>query len=83
MTERPYRFVKIYMFCNATTAAKMLDHNDAFSAFPPCRITLVEDKNKTLWLCSLNMGLMIHGGRPLPADLKKEALRVKKTFSTS
>ncbi len=77
MTEKPYRFVKIYMFCNAMTAALMLDYNDAYSAYLPCRVTLVEDKNKQLWIYSLNMDAMIYGGKILPPELKKEAIKVK------
>jgi hypothetical protein len=72
-----YRFVKIYMFCNSLTAKQMLDYSDAFSAYLPCRITLVEDLQGELWLFSLNMDLMIHGGKPLPAELKAEAVKVK------
>ena len=74
----PYRFLQIYMFCNPMTAARMVDYSDAFSAYLPCRIALVEDKTGQLWLYTLNMDLMIHGGKELPADLKEEALSVKK-----
>jgi uncharacterized protein (DUF302 family) len=77
MSGKPYRFIKIYMFCNALTAAKMIDYSDAFSAYLPCRVTLLEDKSGGLWLYSLNMDLMIHGGEPLPAGLKSEAMQVK------
>jgi uncharacterized protein (DUF302 family) len=77
-TGKPFRFMKIYMFCNALTAAKMVTYSDAFSAYLPCRVTLLEDKTGNLWLYSLNMDLMIHGGMPLPKELKKEALNVKK-----
>ncbi|WP_029133928.1 DUF302 domain-containing protein [Sedimenticola selenatireducens] len=75
-----YRFVKIYMFCNSLTAARMLDYSDAFSAYLPCRITMVEDKQGQLWLYALNMDLMIHGGEPLPPALKEEAVHVKKVI---
>lgn len=77
-TGKPFRFMKIYMFCNAVTAAKMVTYSDAFSAYLPCRVTLLEDKTGQLWLYSLNMDLMIHGGVALPNELKKEALNVKK-----
>jgi len=76
-TGKPFRFMKIYMFCNAVTASKMVEYSDSFSAYLPCRITLLEDKTGKLWLYSLNMDLMIHGGTPLPEELKKEALKVK------
>ena len=75
---KDYRFVKIFLFCNSLTAAKMLDYNDAFSAYLPCRVTLVEDTTGQLWVYSLNMDLMIHGGKPLPTELKEEAEKVKR-----
>jgi len=77
MTGEPYRFVKVYMYCDALTAAKMLDYNNAMSAYLPCRIVLVEDPDGQLWLYTLNLDLMIHGGTPLPEDLKEEALEVR------
>jgi uncharacterized protein (DUF302 family) len=78
MSGEKSRFFKIYMFCNALTAAQMLDYSDSFSAYLPCRISLVEDKQGKLWLYSLNMDAMIYGGKPLPAALKEEAMGVKK-----
>jgi len=77
LSGKDYRFVKIYMFCNALTAAKMLDYSDAFSAYLPCRITLLEDPDGQLWLYTLNMDLMVYGGKPLPPELKEEAIEVK------
>ena len=78
MTGEDYRKVKIYMFCNALTAAKMLAYSDAYSAYLPCRISVVEDKTGQLWIYTLNMDPMIYGGKPLPPDLKKEAEEVKR-----
>ncbi|MBZ0070347.1 MAG: DUF302 domain-containing protein [Thiohalobacteraceae bacterium] len=77
MTGEKQRFLKIYEYCDPRTAMQMVDYSDAFSAYLPCRIALVEDKDGHYALYSLNMDLMISGGRPLPPDLKKEALRVK------
>lgn len=77
MSGEEYRRVKIFMFCNALTAAKMMDYDDAFAAFLPCRITLVEDKQGQLWLYTMNMDPMIYGGKPLPPELAEEALKVK------
>ncbi len=77
MTGEEMRYLKIYMFCNPLTAIKMVDYSDAFSAYLPCRISVVEDKSGKLWLYSLNMDMMIHGGTELPADLFEEASEVK------
>ena len=77
MSGQSSRYLKIYMFCNALTAAQMLEYSDAYSAFLPCRISMVEDKEGRLWLYSLNMDAMIYGGKPLPAALKEEAEGVK------
>ena len=77
MSGKKSRFFKIYIFCNAMTAAQMLEYSDAYSAYLPCRVSLVEDKQGKLWLYSLNMDAMIYGGKPLPPALKEEAIGVK------
>jgi len=56
---------------------KMVEYSDAFSAYLPCRIAMIEDKEGKFWLYSLDMDLMIHGGTTLPEDLLKEANAVK------
>jgi hypothetical protein len=77
ISGEPFRFLKLYMFCNPMTAARMMEYSDAFSAYLPCRISLVEDTEGKLWLYTLNMDLMIHGGKELPPELKAEAIKVK------
>ena len=72
-----YRFIKIFLFCDSLVAAEMIDYRDSFSAYLPCRITLIEDKQGKFWLTALNMDMMIYGGEPLPPQLKEQALRVK------
>jgi len=77
MTGTKQPIVKIYQFCNPLTAMRMLEFSLAYSAYLPCRIAVVEDKDKQLWLYTLNMDMMIHGGKPLPPALREEALGVK------
>jgi uncharacterized protein (DUF302 family) len=77
MTGQPQRFLKIYMFCNPLTAAHMFDYSIAFSAYLPCRIALIEDTQGKLWLYTLNMDMMIHGGKVMPEGLQKEAIAIK------
>ena len=77
ISGKPYRFVKIYLLCNAMTAASMLNYDDAYSSFLPCRLSVVEDTQGDLWIYTLNMDLMIHGGKPIPPALKEEAIKVR------
>ncbi len=76
-TDKKQRLLTIYQYCNPLTAMTMVDYADAFSAYLPCRISLVEDKKGKLWLYALNMDMMIHGGKTLPDNLLKEANKVK------
>jgi len=77
VTGQPYRHVSFLNFCDATVGKKMLDYNDAYSAMMPCTISLVQDKAGKLFIYSMNMDLMIYGGKTLPDDSKKEALKVR------
>ncbi len=76
-TGKKQRLLTIYQYCNPLTAVKMVEYSDAFSAYLPCRIAMIEDKQGKVWLYSLDMDLMIHGGKTLPEDLFKEANSVK------
>lgn len=77
MEGKPWRKLNIYLYCNPLTAAKMVEYSMAYSAYLPCRVSLVEDDKGQLWLYSLNMDMMIHGGKPLPPDLLEEAEHVR------
>ncbi|MGD8843084.1 MAG: DUF302 domain-containing protein [Gammaproteobacteria bacterium] len=77
ISGHPSPYIKLYMFCNPMTAAHMFAFSEAFSAYLPCRISLVEDPQGKLWLYTLNMDMMIYGGKPLPPELKQEAIQVK------
>lgn len=79
-TGEKQRFLKIFQFCDPLTAMRMVEYSDAFSAYLPCRIAMVEGKDGQVRLFSLNMDLMIHGGKELPAELKAEAQAVKETI---
>ncbi len=80
MTGEDWRTLNIYLYCNPLTAAKMVEFDPAFAAYLPCRVSLVEDENGDLWIYTLNMDLMIYGGKTLPPALLEEALRVKETM---
>lgn len=82
MEGKPWRKLKIYLYCNPLTAARMIDYSDAFSAFLPCRVALLEDGAGKLWIYTVDMDILIHGGKPLPPELKQEALKVKEIMQT-
>ncbi len=77
MNGTPWRKLNIYLYCNPLTAAKMIEHDLAYAAYLPCRVSLVEDEEGQLWIYTLDMDMMIHGGKTLPPELLKEALGVK------
>jgi len=77
ITGEPYRFVGIYEFCDALTARKMLEYNQDYVAFMPCRIALFEDEQGKRWLETMNMDLLIHGGKELRPELKEAAVAIR------
>ncbi len=80
MTDKKQRFLKIFQYCNPITAMTMVDHSDAFSAYLPCRISMIEDKQGKIWLYALDMDMMISGGKTLPPKLLKAAQDVKQVI---
>lgn len=80
MTGEEQRKLKIFQYCNPLTAKKMVDYSDAFAAFLPCRISLVEGKDGKMALYALDMDMMIYGGKTLPDELRAEALKVKEVM---
>lgn len=77
MTGQPWRKLNIYLYCNPLTAAKMIEHDLAYAAYLPCRVSLVEDEEGQLWIFTLDMDMMIYGGKTLPPELLAEAIEVK------
>lgn len=79
-TGEKQRYLHIYQFCNPITARKATDFSPYFSAYLPCRISVVEDEQGQLWLYSLNMDMFVHGGRNMPEPFKTEAKHVRDTI---
>lgn len=80
-TGEKQRFLKIYQYCSPRTAMIMVDHSDAFSAYLPCRLALIEDQEGQRWLYTLDMNAMIYGGAPLPDFLLEKALEVQRVIT--
>ncbi len=80
-TGEKQRFLKIYQYCAPRTAMTMVEHSDAFSAYLPCRLALIEDKQGQRWLYTLDMNAMIYGGAALPEYLLEKALEVQRVIT--
>ena len=80
-TGKKQRFLKIYQYCSPRTAMTMVNYSDAFSAYLPCRLALIEDKSGQRWIYTLDMDLMIYGSKPLPPELYKKAVDVQRIIT--
>ncbi|MCK5877628.1 MAG: DUF302 domain-containing protein [Candidatus Marithrix sp.] len=80
VTGKPYRHLSFLSFCDVEVGVQMAEYNDAYTAFMPCRISVVEDKQGKLWLYSMNLDLMIYGGKELPPELKANTIKVRDTI---
>ncbi len=74
------KYTRIFSICSRPIADKFLNYSMAYGAFMPCRIMLREDENGDRWLITMDMGLMIHGGKPLPPEMLKMAQSVEDTI---
>ncbi len=77
ITGKSYRHITFMSFCDARVGKMMADYNDSYTGFMPCRIAVVENMQGKIWLYSMNLDMLIHGGRMLPPELRKEATRIR------
>jgi uncharacterized protein (DUF302 family) len=71
------RYIRILSFCAPSVAEHFIGYTEAFGAFMPCRILIVEDDEGNRWLYTMAMELMLYGGKPLPDDMMEMALKVR------
>ena len=76
---KPHRIISFLAFCHPHSGEMISDYNDAYTAFMPSRVAIVEDKHGKLWLHTMRVDLMIYGGKPLPPELEAEGLHVWET----
>ena len=74
------KYTRIFSLCSRPIAQQFLNYSKSYGAFMPCRIKLQEDDNGDRWLYTMDMGLMIHGGKPLPEKMLKMAENVRDTI---
>jgi len=78
--ESPPR-IEIFQFCDARIALDMVRYNPDFSAYLPCRITLIQDADGKPWLVTLDLGKIIPGAN-LPPELKDKAETVRTSIES-
>jgi uncharacterized protein (DUF302 family) len=66
--------IEIFQFCDARIAIDMVRYNPDFSAYLPCRITLMEDEEGQAWLVTLDLGKVIPSANLTPELLEKAEL---------
>lgn len=71
------RYIRILSFCAPSIAEQFIGYSEAFGAFMPCRILIVEDDEGNRWLYTMSMELMLYGGKPLPPEMIEMALKVR------
>ncbi|CAK0769303.1 DUF302 domain-containing protein [Gammaproteobacteria bacterium] len=79
---KPYRFVSFLSFCDVRVGVQMADYNRAYTAFMPCRIAVVQDKDdpEQVYLTMMDLDMFIFGGKTLPPELKANAIKVRDTL---
>ncbi len=81
-TGKKQPYTRVLSYCNPAIAIEMVKWSMAYGAYLPCRITIMQDKNGDYWLYTLDLDMMIHGGKPLPPKMLSYGNRVKKTIYT-
>ena len=81
-TGKKQRYVRVLSYCSPMIAIEMVKYSMAYGAYLPCRIVIMEDEKGQLWLYTLDLDMMIHGGQPLPEDMLKYGNQVKHIIYT-
>ncbi len=70
-------YTEIRSYCSPTIADYFLNYSREFIGFMPCRIGIIEEPNGDIYLYTMNLDLMIHGGKKLSPELLELAKEVE------
>ncbi len=83
-TGKPTPRVEILSFCDSVVARSVIDYAPELIAFLPCRVSVLEDANKDIWIVSLDWDIswMNLSKNPNNMDEKlwKESVRIRKVM---
>lgn len=74
------KYTHIRAYCSPSIADVFLNFSGEFVGFMPCRVGIVEDNNGDIWLYTMGLDLMIHGGHELPPKMLELAETVKEAM---
>lgn len=77
MTNQQVKHAQILEFCDPVVSYSTLAHNPNYLIHMPCRIGLYEDAEGRFHLLTMNLNLLIHGGRDWDDPLKLKALEIQ------
>lgn len=76
--------VEFYSFCDAMVARELLDLSLEFAVFLPCRIAVVEDANKKIWVLTLDWDVRwldtSKNPNQVSASLREKAIMVREAI---
>lgn len=76
--------VEFFSFCDALVAREILDMSLEFAAFLPCRVAVVEDAYKKIWLVTLDWDVrwMDSSKNPnkISASLREKSIRIRESI---
>lgn len=80
-TGKPSPRVEVFSFCDSVVARKLLDYVPELIAFLPCRIAVLEDAHKQIWLITLDWDVswLDYSQNPnkMDAELYKASKRIR------
>ncbi len=81
VTGKPSPRVEVFSFCDSVVARRLLDYVPELIAFLPCRIAVLEDANKEIWLITIDWDIswLDYSQNPnkMDADLYQESRRIR------
>ncbi len=81
VTGKPSPRVEVFSFCDSVVARRLLDYSPELIAFLPCRIAVLEDAKKDIWLITIDWDIswVDYNQNPnkMDADLYKESRRIR------
>jgi uncharacterized protein (DUF302 family) len=76
--------VEIFSFCDAIVAREILDYSPEFIAFLPCRIAVLEDAQKAIWLVTLDWDVRwldtSLNPNKMPESVRAKAIQIRESI---